>query len=121
MKVKKLIPILYTENLQATVDFYVSVLGFQSNTLDADPTWACLQLNAVEIMISKPNEHISFTKPYFTGSFYFRVEEVNNLWEKLKDRCNVCYPLENFEYGMREFAIYDNNNYLLQFGEEIEQ
>jgi len=37
---------------------------------------------------------------------------------RLKDKVRVCYPLENFEYGMREFAIYDNNGYLLQFGQE---
>lgn len=29
------------------------------------------------------------------------------------------YPVEDFGYGMREFAIYDNNGYLLQFGQEI--
>ena len=27
---------------------------------------------------------------------------------------------EDFEHGMREFAIYDNNGYMLQFGQEIE-
>jgi len=31
----------------------------------------------------------------------------------------ICYPIETFEYGMREFAIYDNNGYLLQFGEAV--
>jgi hypothetical protein len=27
--------------------------------------------------------------------------------------------MEDFEYGMREFAIRDNNGYILQFGQEI--
>ena len=26
----------------------------------------------------------------------------------LKDRVKIAYPLEEFHYGMREFAIYDN-------------
>jgi hypothetical protein len=26
-----------------------------------------------------------------------------------KDKARLCYPVENFEYGMREFAVYDNN------------
>ena len=26
--------------------------------------------------------------------------------------------IETFEWGMREFAIYDNNGYVLQFGQE---
>jgi hypothetical protein len=29
--------------------------------------------------------------------------------------------MENFEYGMREFAIYDNNDTMLQFGQEIDE
>lgn len=29
------------------------------------------------------------------------------------------YPIENFNYGMREFVIYDNNGYVLQFGEAV--
>jgi hypothetical protein len=37
----------------------------------------------------------------------------------LKDQCKVEYPLEDFEYGVREFAIRDNSGYLLQFGKEI--
>ena len=32
----------------------------------------------------------------------------------------VVYPMETFGYGMREFAVYDNNGYLLQFGQETE-
>ncbi|HKD80926.1 MAG TPA: hypothetical protein VKH81_14610 [Candidatus Angelobacter sp.] len=41
------------------------------------------------------------------------------LWDEIKDRANVVYPLESFYYGMREFAIRDNNGYILQFGQEI--
>ena len=44
--------------------------------------------------------------------------DVDALWERLKDVVRVCYPIEDFEYGMREFGIYDNNGYLLQFGQE---
>lgn len=31
----------------------------------------------------------------------------------------VCYPAEDFPFGMRGFIIYDNNGHLLQFGQEI--
>jgi hypothetical protein len=34
-------------------------------------------------------------------------------------KAGACYPIEDFEYGRREFAIFDNNGYLLQFGQEI--
>ena len=41
------------------------------------------------------------------------------LWEQIKDKASVVYPIENFFYGIREFAIRDNNGYVLQFGQEI--
>jgi len=51
-----------------------------------------------------------FDAPAFTGS---------ELWNSLKDVVKVCYPMEDFFYGMREFAIYDNNGYMLQFGSPL--
>jgi hypothetical protein len=38
------------------------------------------------------------------------------LWAEVKDVAKIAYPLEVFDYGMSEFAIYDNNGYMLQFG-----
>jgi hypothetical protein len=43
------------------------------------------------------------------------------MFVSFKENTKVCYPIENFEYGMREFAIYDNNGYLLQLGQEIQK
>ena len=77
-----------------------------------------MKLGPVSVMFSSPNEHEGDVSPAFTGSLYFRVKEVDSLWTHLNDQARVCYPLETFPYGMREFAIYDNNGYLLQFGEE---
>ena len=78
-----------------------------------------LGLDDAAIMISKPNEHIPYDKIGFTGSFYFGTDYVDAMWNKIKDQVRVCYDIENFDYGMREFAIYDNNGYILQFGQEI--
>jgi hypothetical protein len=44
---------------------------------------------------------------------------VDQLWELVNARAKVCYPIETFGYGMREFGIYDNNGYLLQFGQPM--
>jgi uncharacterized glyoxalase superfamily protein PhnB len=54
-----------------------------------------------------------------TGSFYFTTDDVDDLWQELEDKARVCYDIENFEWGMREFAVYDFNGGLLQFGQEI--
>lgn len=49
-----------------------------------------------------------------------RLNDVDALWESLKNEVDVVYEIENFGYGMREFAIYDNNGYILQFGQPVE-
>lgn len=110
---------LYTQELEATLQFYTQTLGFACTRYQPEAGWAMLGLDETEIMFCLPNAHIPFEKPYFTGSFYFEVSGVDQWWAKLKDKARACYEIENFDYGMREFAVYDNNGYLLQFGEPI--
>lgn len=119
MKLTNLRPMLWTEDLQASVDFYRDVLGFEAVEFRDDWGWASLSKGDVSLMLSRPNEHEKYDKIGFTGSFYINTDEVDALWEELKDKAKICYPIENFFYGMREFAVYDNNGYLLQFGQEI--
>jgi len=95
MNFKSLHPILWSENFDETIG---------------------LQKDEIEIMISKPNQYEKLNKIGFSGSFYFNVENADELWEDLKTKTNICYEIETFEWGMREFAIYDNNGYILQFG-----
>lgn len=119
MKLQELTPMLYTEQLDESVEFYAAVLGFQRDGLSEEAGWASVKHDNVTIIFALPNAHLPFTKPTFTGSLYLNTDNVDAWWQQLKDKVEVCYPIEDFEYGMREFAIYDNNGYLLQFGQEI--
>jgi uncharacterized glyoxalase superfamily protein PhnB len=119
MNIELLIPLLYTKDVEGTMLFYKTYFGFECNNYNAGIGWTSLSNGNIEIMLSKPNAHLLFDKPIFTGSFYCRLDDVDALWNKLKHQVRVCYPIDNFDYGMREFAVYDNNNYLLQFGSEI--
>ena len=111
------IPTLYVTDIPATIDFYRDVLGFTcANQTDA---WAALSRDSAEIILSLPNAHLPFEKSLFTGSFYFRVSDVDSVWNALKDKTEIVYPIESFDYGMREFAIRDCNNYILQFGQQL--
>ncbi|MGH7783117.1 MAG: VOC family protein [Candidatus Binatia bacterium] len=118
MSVVEFRPMLWTEDLKATIGFYGNVLAFTVSEFSEDRGWASLSLDDVAIMLAKPNEHTPYDKIGFTGSFYFTTDDVDALWEKLKDKARVCYGIEDFYYGMREFAVYDNNGYPLQFGQK---
>ena len=120
MKLTILKPMMWTEDLQGTIDFYVDVLGFTCAENNDDWGWASLFADDVWIMLANPNEHTPYDKIGFTGTFYFTTDDVDAMWAKVKDKAKICYGIEAFEWGMREFAIYDNNGYMLQFGQEIE-
>ncbi|WP_185145536.1 VOC family protein [Chryseobacterium shandongense] len=118
-KFKSLHPVLWTESWEETIQFYTGILGFTITEKNQIWKWASLQRDGIRIMVSVPNAHESIVKIGFTGSFYFNISMIDDFWETLKDKIEICYEIEDFEWGMREFAVYDNNGYILQFGEAI--
>ena len=121
MKLTGLRPMLWTEDLKGSVDFYTNSLGFAADGFNEEWGWASLSRDDVSLMLARPNEHTPYEKIGFTGSFYFNTDSVDALWDEFKDKARVCYGIEDFFYEMREFAIYDNNGYMLQFGQQISE
>ena len=117
MKLLDVTPMLTVTSIDAAVAFYRDILDFKC--LELTKQWACVGSDGAKVMFALPNAHIPFEKPLLTGSLYFHTDDVDVLWEKLKDRCVIEYPIEDFDYGMREFAVRDNSGYLLQFGKPI--
>lgn len=116
---KNLTPMLRTGELKETIAFYTERLGFSVEGSSEEAGWAHLRRDSVSIMLASPNAHEDFQRPALTGSLYIVCDKVDDIWNDVRESTRVCYPIESFDYGMREFAIYDNNGYLLQFGEEI--
>lgn len=114
-----LIPMLETLDLEETIAFYTDVLGFSCTGYE-EKTWASLERDQVAIMFARPNEGNGVKEPVLSGSLYFYPDNLEEIWEFVKEKAIICYPLEAFDSGIREFAIYDNNGYLLQFGQESE-
>ena len=108
-----------------TLKFYTEVLSFECQgqwPKDA-PCWLSLRSGTVEVMFSNRTEQrrefTASATPLLTGALYFYTNEVEAWWERLRERAVVEYPIDTFEYGMREFAIRDDCGYLLQFGQDV--
>ncbi|MDQ0964602.1 putative glyoxalase superfamily protein PhnB [Flavobacterium sp. W4I14] len=115
----KLTPMLESHDMQATLKFYTEALNFTCDVKLDDLSWLTLRKDEIEIMFCSPNKHRNIPKSIMSGSLYINTNEVTTHSESVKDQCEICYPLEDFDCGMREFAIYDNNGYLLQFGQGL--
>ena len=121
MKFQPIVPMIWTRELQETLDFYCNILGFTCREYSEEWGWAFIHKDECEMMIAQPNEHTPFERPYFSGTFYIKTDDVDTLWEQIKDKVKIAYDIEDFDWGMREFAIYDNNSYMIQFGQELKE
>ncbi|TCZ65270.1 VOC family protein [Flaviaesturariibacter aridisoli] len=118
MKLLHLRPLLWVPDVRAASDWYIATLGFSELESSEDWQWASLGRDGVELMLARPPAHMPYSGPLFTGSFYFNTRDAAAWWERLKDDCEIVYPIETFPWGMREFAIRDLNGFILQFGQE---
>jgi catechol 2,3-dioxygenase-like lactoylglutathione lyase family enzyme len=127
-KLKFLSPILWTKDLEQTILFYETVLGFKKQ--GHYPNYVSLTRDKVEIMFVIPidepedckdpnNKEEFFPKPQLTGSIYIFTEKVDEVWESVKDKAKIKSTIANRQYLMRDFSILDNNGYELVFGEDI--
>lgn len=116
---RRLTPMLRTPDLPGTLAFYRDVLGFELVSGAPEHGWLALRRDGADLMLSGLNAHEGDAATGFTGSLYLEVADVDALWDAVRDHARVCYTPETFAYGMREFAVYDNNGYLLQFGTPV--
>jgi uncharacterized glyoxalase superfamily protein PhnB len=117
MTLKTLAPILTTDDMGRSIRFYVEMLGFTCGM--QTPGYSNLSRDAVRIMLGAPNAHQEWKGPSFTGQLYIGLEtaeEVDALWAKVKDRAEVIYSVDDFDYGMDEFGIRDDSGFSLAFG-----
>lgn len=119
------IPSIECNDLAATIAFFRDLPGFEITGLypeNETPIWAMLERDAAHLMVTGRNAHSNRAETIFTGSFYFYPENVDTLWASVSakiDPAQIEWPLETFDYGMREFGITDPNGYLLRFGQAV--
>ena len=129
-KLEFLSPVLWTKDLEQTISFYETVLGFKKKT--KFPNFVSLTRDNAELMFVLPTEEPEdrkapnnkeefFPKPHLTGNIYIFTEKVDELWEFVKDKATVKSSICDRAYLMRDFSILDNNGYELVFGEGISE
>ena len=65
------------------------------------------------------NQAEFFPRPMLTGSLFIVTEQVDELWNSVKDKAIIKTSIADREYYMRDFSILDNNGYELVFGQDI--
>lgn len=125
---KSLTPNLYVQNVNETLNFYKK-LGFETIMTvpegEGELIWAMVQNGSVNLMfeafksIEGRLPEISRT-PGGSLLLYIKVQDIQSLYNALKDQVEVLHELATTFYGATEFSIKDLNNYVLTFAEEGE-
>lgn len=92
--------------------FYEALLGFEPGEYYAPTKWQPYRFGdqyfAIrEIEGKRPHDDLDITN--------FELDDVEGLWERVKDRVEVAEPLAPTPYGTYKFVIKDPDGYRLGF------
>ncbi len=132
VKIRGPVLILISEDIQRAIAYYRDTLRFElAGAMPEDePTWCLMKRDDTRIMFLGSHEHgdedelegddHEHVHAPAVSSLYFYPDDIDALWDELRDRVEVEHPLEDMDYGMREFTIRDPNGYALNFGSPID-
>lgn len=126
MKLESLTPNIMVADVNKTVAYYTSILGFK--LIDTNPTtgtfeWGYVMLDDVGLMFqeekSLKEEYPSLSHLTIGGALtlYIRIQQIDAFYEKVKETVDIVKPMNKTFYGTYEFAIKDVNGFILTFSE----
>jgi predicted enzyme related to lactoylglutathione lyase len=112
MKIKQMSPLLLVTDLECSLDFYTTQLGFELDFRYED-FYAGIRNDAhrIHLKLGQPvqsdeEEHLDL---------YFSVENIDRLFETFKKQSlNIIQSLREMPYG-KEFYVADPDGYILGF------
>lgn len=112
---------------QENFNFKVQMLVDESKTIfdtqikeELNYVWAMIQKDNISIMLQsveslKEDVGVFFDNIGASLTLYIDVENVDELYLKIKDKVNIYKEITTTWYGQREFYIKDINGYILGF------
>jgi catechol 2,3-dioxygenase-like lactoylglutathione lyase family enzyme len=116
MKTQSIAPVFHVADLNATLDHYTAVLGFQEDFRTAG--YVGVKLGAAHLHFALPGD---FKRPVGGGTAYIFCDDVDEYFAAIKARgANVKSEPANSRYGMRDFVVCDPDGNHLSFGADRE-
>ena len=118
---KKVTPMIHVPDVRATVAWYAQI-GFDVRATYGDGaasglSFAIVKFGEGEVMFSQDGQKSNAHRREV--DLYVETENVDEVYESVKDRVDVFETPHDTFYGMREFIIRDLNRFWITFGEPI--
>jgi uncharacterized glyoxalase superfamily protein PhnB len=119
---------LKVNNVKETLEFYKEILGFE--VVVTVPgydqpvlNWGMVKNKGAELMFQEKG-NLEEEYPILKGqdgvsglSLFVKVEDIEGLFGKIKGKAEVIKEIHETFYGTKEFAILDNNGFVLTLAE----
>ncbi|PWU01961.1 MAG: hypothetical protein C5B52_06340 [Bacteroidetes bacterium] len=111
---KTVIPILFSENVRRSLDYYVDVLEFARKwDWGSPPSFGGVVKDSVEIFFS---ENAQGNKGTWIS---IMIDDVDTYFQKISARgAKILVPPETKEWGVREMLVCDPDDHVIRFGSE---
>jgi len=125
MKLKKITTNLMVESVNDTIEFY-SELGFEDILTvpkEGEFEFAIVKSGDVELMfqsrksLGKDISEFRYKKTGGTFTLYIKVENLLEIYERMKEKTEIVEDVHKTFYGTYEFSMKDNNGYILGLAE----
>lgn len=117
---KNVVPMIHVPDVRATVEWYASI-GFNvvatyGNETGSGYSFAIVSFGDGRVMFSQDGE--TSDKRRREVDLYVYTDDIDEVYERLKDRVDVVEDPHDTFYGMREVIIRDVNRFWITFGQE---
>lgn len=112
---------IHVPDVRATVDWYQQI-GFEVRATYEDGTatglsFAIMKFGESEVMFNQGGQ--TSDRHRREVDLYLETQNVDELYQGLKDRVDVVEKPNDKFYGMREFIIRDLNRFWVTFGQQL--
>ena len=113
-------PMIHVPDVKRTVEWYTGIGFTVVETYDDGGdglSFAVLSFGSGRVMFNGGGA--ASTQHRREVDLYVYSDDVEALFERLKDRVEIVEPLHDTDYGMREFLIRDINRFWITFGRDL--
>jgi len=117
---KKVVPMFHVPDVRKTVDWYRDI-GFDVTVTYDDHgggmSFAMVSFGTGEVMFSSGGR--LSTRHRREVDLYVYTQDIDDLYDRIKDRVEIVEGPHNMFYGMREIIVRDLNGFWITFGQEV--
>jgi uncharacterized glyoxalase superfamily protein PhnB len=120
-RLKTAIPVLASDNVASSVDYFVRVLGFEQQWIWGDPpVYAGLRSGDALIYVSHdPDLASAIQNMHLAPDVFFWVDDIESLHARhAASGAEIVERLETKPWGTRQYTVRQPNGYLLKFASD---